>query len=85
MIMDKQELIARWIEPHPHRPGPSEVRVKVRGISVWALIGYMKAVDGKIARVAADYAIPPEAVEAAIAYYEDHAGAIDARLAENAA
>jgi hypothetical protein len=33
--------------------------------------------------VAADYAIPLEAVEAAIAYYRQHTEVIEARLAAN--
>lgn len=80
-----QDLIARWIEPHPWRGDVAEARLKEIGISVWALIGYLRMVDGDPARVAADYRIPEEAVTAAVAYYQQHRAAIDARLAANAA
>jgi hypothetical protein len=39
---------------------------------------------GDVARVAADYALPCEAVKAAIAYYQRHKNLIDARIAANA-
>ena len=51
---------------------------------MWALIGYLRMVDGDINRVAEDYRIPPEAVEAALAYYDRYRSEIDARLAANA-
>lgn len=35
-------------------------------------------------RVAEDYEVSPEAVAAALAYYQENRGAIDARLAANA-
>jgi uncharacterized protein (DUF433 family) len=52
---------------------------------VWALVGYWQMVDGDIGQVAADYEIPREAVEAALAYYETHREVIQARLDANAA
>ena len=80
-----QDLITRWIEPHPWRGDVAEARLKEFGISVWALIGYLRIVDGDPARVAEDYRVPEEAVMAAVAYYQQHQAAIDARLAANAA
>ncbi len=80
-----QDLITRWIEPHPWRGDVAEARLKEFGISVWALIGYLCMVDEDPARVASDYRIPEEAVTAAVAYYQQHQAAIDARLAANAA
>lgn len=35
------ELVARWIELNPHKPGPAEARVRGYGVAVWALIGQM--------------------------------------------
>lgn len=75
-------LIAEYIEQHPDRPGKDEARLKQYGISVWAIIGHWRG-DGNAARVAADYEIPTEAVEAALAYYERHKAIIDNRLAAN--
>ena len=84
-MTDSRDLIDRWIEDDPHRPGSDEARLRQYGVHVWALIGYLKAMDGDVAAVAADYDVPKEAVEAAIAYYQQHTCAIDARLAANAA
>ncbi len=33
------ELIERYTEPHPSRPGFAQWRVKERGVPIWALIG----------------------------------------------
>ncbi len=54
MIMDKPELIARWIEPNPHRAGPANVRIKEYAVPVWALVGYWNAVGRDVPRVAID-------------------------------
>ena len=82
--MDDERLIARYIEPNPHRPGLDEAWLKDYGVSVWALVGYLEAASGDVARVAADYELPREAVDAALAYYRRHKPVIDARLAANA-
>lgn len=79
------QLIARHIEPNPQRPGRDEARLIDSGVPVWALAGYWAAVDGNDARVAADYALPAEAVEAALAYYRRHKPLIDARIEANTA
>ena len=69
-VMNDDELIAHYIELNPHHPGLDEARLKNRGVAVWALIGYLHGgAEGSIARVAVDYDLPREAVEAAIAYY----------------
>lgn len=52
-------------------------------MAVWALVGYLRGAQGDILRVADDYDIPVEAVEAAIAYYHEHQILIDARRAAN--
>lgn len=82
--MTENDLIDKYIGPNPYRPGVSESRVKAYGVPVWALVGHLEAVHGDITRVASDYRLPREAVEAALAYYRLHRGAIDARLEENA-
>ena len=78
-------LIERYIEPDPYRPGPGEARLKDFGVPVWALVGHMNAVHGRVAQVAEDYNLPVEAVEAALEYYRRHQATIDARLEANAA
>ncbi len=76
-------LIEHYIEQNPHRPGLDEARLVGYGVAVWALIGYLTGAAGDRERVAEDYDIPVEAVEAAIAYYESHRVVIDARRAAN--
>lgn len=81
----ERELIDRWIEQNPRKPWEAEARIVTTGTSVWALVGYSPAVDDDLGRIAADYGLPEEAVQAAFAYYRLHRQAIDCRLAENAA
>jgi len=53
-------------------------------VSVWALVGYLEAVHGDVSRVADDYRLPLEAVEAAVTYYRQYKQLIDDRLEANA-
>lgn len=76
-------LVAAYIEQDPTHPGKDEARLKAYGVSVWAIIGKWKAANGDLAKVAAEYAVPTEAVEAAVAYYERYKAFIDNRLAAN--
>ena len=80
-----EALIARYLEPNPNRPGPADWWLKDSGVSVWALVGYWLTVGQDVERVASAYAVPPEAVAAALAYYRRNREIIDARLAANAA
>ena len=84
-MTDETMLIERYIEPNPNRPGLGEARLAHYGVSVWALVAYLEAVNGDIARVAEDYALPREAVEAALVYYRRHQNLIDARISASAA
>lgn len=85
MVMTDQELITRYIEQHPRKLGVSEARLAGSKVAVWALVGYLRMVDGDVDRVAADYDLPREAVDAALAYYRQHRAALDLRLAANGA
>ncbi len=80
-----QQLIARWIEPHPWKRGVAEARLKDSKIAVWAIVGQLGGEHGDVQRVAEEYNTSPEAVEAALAYYGEHRAEIDERLAANAA
>jgi uncharacterized protein (DUF433 family) len=53
------------------------------GVSVWALIGYLRGAHASVEQVAHDYDLPVEAVEAANAYYRRHKRLIDSRIAVN--
>jgi len=83
--VEPEALIEHYVEPNPHHAGPADVRLREYCVPVWALIGYWKAAEGDVERVAADYRLPREAVEAAIAYYKRNKAVIDARIAANAA
>lgn len=80
-----QTLIPRYIEENPNRPGPADVRIVRYGVSVWAIIGYLEAVNGDLDKAAEDYGLPREAIGAAVAYYNQNKAIIDGRLAANAA
>ena len=80
----EQELVTHWIEPHPHKAGLAEVVLAEYYVPIWALIGTLRMVDGDIAEVAEGYDLPREAVEAAVAYYQQHQEVIDDRLTANA-
>lgn len=80
---DEDDLIARYIERNPNHPGPADVRLIDSCVPVWALAGQYRALDGDAEQLAADYALPGEAVEAALAYYRRHRAVIDARIAAN--
>ena len=80
-----QQLIARWIEPHPWKRDVAEARLTDSKIAVWAIIGQLGGEHGDMQRMAEEYNIYPEAVDAALAYYGEHRAEIDERLAANAA
>src|SRR5258708_32970211 len=81
--LNDDELIARWIEPDPNHSGAYNVWIVEYCVPVWALIGYLEAVENSVDRVAQDYDIPVEAVRAAMAYYRKNKEIIDARLGAN--
>jgi hypothetical protein len=75
------ELIKRWIEPHPRKPGRAEAVLVKYGVSVWVLINLWESVDGDVMEVARIYDLPEEAERAALAYYRQNKYLIDARIA----
>ncbi len=83
--MDEQQLIERYIDLDTDRypGGRADARLREYGVPVWALIGHLRVVDEDVDRVAEDYELPREAVEAALAYYRRNQPYIDARLLLN--
>jgi uncharacterized protein (DUF433 family) len=78
------------IERDPQRPGEDRARTRGSGIAVWAIIGYLRALNPEfteqaIQQAARDFNIQANEVEAAIAYYQAHRDVIDARLKINSA
>src|SRR5262245_32125831 len=78
---ERQALIDQYIVPDPHHPGIAHYVLGKYGISVWALVAYYETVGHDLNRVASDYDIPADQVRAALAFYAEHADAIDAYLA----
>jgi uncharacterized protein (DUF433 family) len=60
-----EDLIARYIVPHPTKMGVDQVALAGYGVSVWALVGYLRGTDATVERVAAESDLPIEVVEAA--------------------
>lgn len=85
--MDRDALIARYIEPHPANPGIGEFRLKeeYNGYPVWSIIGSLMPDGSNMERMAREYEIPLEAIVAARAYYARHKQEIDDRPAANRA
>lgn len=83
IVEQPHDPIARWIEPHPWKPGAGEARLRDSKVAVWALIGDLPMAGNDVAAVADGYHVPVEAVEAAIRYYRQHEAEINARLAAN--
>jgi uncharacterized protein (DUF433 family) len=83
---EKAQLIAKYVARDPRRPGLYDSYLSGYGVSIWVIISRFETVNhGDIDEAAADYDLPREAVEAALAFYEQHAAAIDARIeAQNA-
>jgi len=79
----REELIKRYIELNPNKPGRAEARIANALVPVWALVSYLPAVNGDLEQVAEDYEIPIEAVEAALAFYDRHRAIIDDRIRAN--
>ena len=75
------ELIERYIEFIPGRPGRHRASIRDFGVEVWALIAYYQdGPPGEIDRIAEAYDIPVDAVRAALAYYDRERKVIDAWL-----
>ncbi len=56
-----------------------------RCVSVWVIVAQFALEKDNVAEVSGAYELPREAVEAAVAYYQQHQAEIDARIAANRA
>lgn len=74
---------ARYIEENPYKPGVANARLVEFGMAIWAFAGPLEADGNDPERVANDYELSREQVEAAIAYYQHHRDVIDDRRAAN--
>ena len=84
--MEDGKLIEREIESDPRRPGSANARLRESGVPVWAIVGYcVDVVKGDEPAVARAYGVSPEAVRAAMRFYDLHRAEIDARREDNRA
>jgi uncharacterized protein (DUF433 family) len=92
--IDEDALIAQYVEENPRFPGAARAWLIKSGVPVWALVGYFQRALGgdtghpdpaHIAQVAADYELPADAIQAALAYYRRHRRPIDERIADSVA
>jgi uncharacterized protein (DUF433 family) len=77
---DEQRLIGKHIDTSWRQ---ADARLKRAGISVWSLIGYLHAFGGDSERVREAFALAPEELAAALAYYRRDEAYIEARLLLN--
>ncbi|HEY7064314.1 MAG TPA: DUF433 domain-containing protein [Chloroflexota bacterium] len=84
-VADTDALIEEQIEENPYHRGPGDVRLRHTAVPVWALVNYWRVAGEDAERTAADYEIPLEAMQAALAYYRRNPAVIDARIVANAA
>ncbi len=82
-VRNWDDLIARYIEVNPYRPGIADAIIRTYGVSVWAIVGAITLAGATAEEVIENYEVPREAVEAALAYYQRYRPVIDARIAAN--
>ncbi len=78
--MNSDELIARYIEADPEWSTPGEAHIVGHGVEVWALISYLRVMNGDVDKVASAHHLPREAVQAAVAYYNQNKRLVDAEI-----
>lgn len=78
--METDDLVRQYIEEDPVWSTPGEARIRDHGVEVWAIISYLRAMNGDVDQVAAAHHLPREAVQAAVAYYHRHKRLIDAEI-----
>lgn len=83
MTTETATLIEHWIDANPAGRGVANARLRQFGVPVWALIGDLPLVGSDPGQLATLHAVPPAAVEAALAFYAQHRAEVDARLAAN--
>ena len=80
---DLDQLIEKWLEINPAKPIRAEVRTNVGAVPVWAIVGNLDPHAGDIHDLAEAYALPIDAIRAALAYYRRNTSVIDARIEAN--
>ena len=78
----KKALIERYIVLDCD--APERAYLRGHGGHVWALIEHLQQVQPDPRKLADEFGVPDEAIEAVLAYYELHKPRIDARIRLNA-
>jgi uncharacterized protein (DUF433 family) len=83
--LDEQQLIEKSIDldydRHPYRR--ADVWLRDSGASVWAIVMFLDMYEGDRDELADHFAISPEEIDAALAYYRRNKKYIDARVLLN--
>jgi uncharacterized protein (DUF433 family) len=84
--LDEQRLIEKHVDLEYDRyGGRADARMKRTGVSIWAIVGYLRVYDGDAAEVARIYELSQEEMDGALAYYRRHKKYVDARILLNEA
>jgi uncharacterized protein (DUF433 family) len=75
------KIAYHYLEARPHR-WRKQLWIKGRHMTVWHLIGMMRAGGYTKEQVAANYDLPLEAVEEAMEYYRENRALIEAEVEE---
>jgi uncharacterized protein (DUF433 family) len=81
------ELIDRYIdqEVDQYAGGRADTRLRDSGVSVWAIVTFMRVYHNDQDKVAAHFDLSVQEIEAALAYYRANKAYIDARITLNEA
>jgi len=75
------EVMYTYLEARPHR-WRKQLWIKGRHMTVWHLIGTMRASGYTKEQTAVNYGLPLEAIEEAMAYYQENRTLIEAEVEE---
>jgi len=82
-----EQLVERHIDGDFDRyaGGRADARLRESGVSVWAIVSFLKVYNDSVTKVAEHFDLKQEEVEGALAYYRLNKPFIDARVALNEA
>lgn len=84
---DDRPLVDRYIDQDVARyaGGRADATLRGSGVSVWAVVAFLRVYDNDRRKVAEHFDVSPDEVEAALAYYRFNKNYIDARITLNEA
>ena len=85
--LDDQRLIERHVDLDTDRypGGRADARLRDSGVSVWAIVAFLRVYGHDVDKVAEHFELSREEVEAALAYYRRNKPYVDARITLNEA